>query len=197
MVNTDTYRTLARPGEGVYREKGSKFLGFAYPVNSEAEVKAYIEAIKKQYHDARHHCYAYVLAAAVEPFMRANDDGEPAHSAGTPILNQIRSMELLNVLVIVVRYFGGIKLGVPGLIHAYRTAAQAALVDGGITERLREVFFTIDYDYQETSQVMRLLNQLHARLAEQDFQSRCRARIAVPLSRQVEASAQLQAWIVS
>lgn len=197
MEKTDTYRTLAGPGEGIYREKGSKFLGFAYPVDSEEQIKAHIEALKKQYYDARHHCYAYVLDATPEPLMRANDDGEPAHSAGTPILNQIRSLELVNVLVVVVRYFGGTKLGVPGLIRAYKTAAEAALLDGGVSERLREAFFTIDYGYEETSQVMRIINELNARLIEQDFQSRCRARIGIPLSRQEEAAAQLQPWIVS
>lgn len=197
MENTDNYRTLAGPGTGIYREKGSKFLGFAYPVESEEEIKAHIEALKKEYYDARHHCYAYVLDTPPEPLMRAHDDGEPAHSAGTPILNQIRSLELLNVLVVVVRYFGGTKLGVPGLIRAYKTAAEVALLDGGITERTREAFFHITYGYEETSQVMRLIHESGARLVEQDFQSCCHARIAVPLSRRAEARAQLQNWLVS
>src|SRR5690606_37233297 len=136
----DTYLTLKQCSQGIYKEKGSKFLTFAYPVQEEQEIKEILEGLKKQYHDARHHCYAYILGKDGQDF-RANDDAEPGHSAGTPILGQIRSNNLTNVLVVVVSYFGGIKLGVGGLITAYKTAAAQAIaaneiVTAIVTERL-------------------------------------------------------------
>ena len=118
-----SYHTIASGAEGSYKEKGSKFLAFAYPVASEAEVKEKIEALKAKYFDARHHCYAWILGAE-KKLYRANDDGEPNHSAGDPILGQLRAMNLTNVLIVVVRYFGGVKLGVGGLVTAYRSAAE-------------------------------------------------------------------------
>ena len=128
----EAYKTLSKKGEGVYKEKGSKFLAFAYHVENDEAIRDVLEDIKKVYFDARHHCYAYVLGPERKVF-RANDDGEPNHSAGDPILGQINSKELTNTLVVVVRYFGGTKLGVSGLITAYRTAAEEALDAAQIT----------------------------------------------------------------
>src|SRR5690606_7725476 len=122
----DGYRTIAQPAEGLYKEKGSKFIALAYPVYTEEEIKDRLAELRKKYYDARHHCYAYMLGADKSRY-RANDDGEPNHSAGDPILGQIRSADLSNVLVVVVRYFGGTKLGVSGLITAYKTATADAL----------------------------------------------------------------------
>jgi uncharacterized YigZ family protein len=118
-----SYLTIASPSEGSYKEKGSRFLAFAYPVSSETEIREKLESLKAQYFDARHHCYAWMLGPEKKHF-RANDDGEPNHSAGDPILGQLRAMKLTNVLIVVVRYFGGTKLGVGGLISAYRSAAK-------------------------------------------------------------------------
>ena len=132
----DTYLTLNTVAEGVYKEKGSKFLAFGYNVNSEEQVRERLEELRKKFYDARHHCYAYMLGHGSNQKWRANDDGEPNHSAGTPILNQIKSFELTNVLVVVIRYFGGTKLGVSGLINAYKTATQEALAMAEIEERI-------------------------------------------------------------
>ena len=129
----DSFLTIGQPAEGLYKEKGSKFIGLAFPVKTEDEVKERLEETRKTYYDARHHCYAYILGHEGTQF-RANDDGEPNHSAGDPILGQIRSKELTNTLVIVVRYFGGTKLGVSGLINAYKTAAALALDNTSIEE---------------------------------------------------------------
>jgi uncharacterized YigZ family protein len=124
-----SFRTLRAPAEGIYKEKGSKFLAFAYPVETETDTKVILDALRKQYFDARHHCFAYILGAD-KPRFRAFDDGEPNHSAGDPILGQIRSRELTNVLVVVIRYFGGVKLGMGGLMAAYKAAAENALDNG-------------------------------------------------------------------
>src|SRR5687768_4675593 len=121
-----SYRTIQLPSSGEYKEKGSRFLSFSFPVQTDTEIKAHLAALKKQYYDARHHCYAWILGAEGKNF-RAVDAGEPNHSAGDPILGQIRSKGLTNILVVVIRYFGGIKLGVGGLIYAYKTAAEIAL----------------------------------------------------------------------
>src|SRR5688500_17706527 len=129
-----SYRTIAKPAEGHYREKGSRFLAFAYPVTTESDIKAHISRLEQKYFDARHHCFAWMLGAEKQSF-RAFDDSEPNHSAGNPILGQIRSKDLTNVLVVVVRYFGGVKLGVGGLVTAYRTAAEDALNHADIIEK--------------------------------------------------------------
>src|SRR5688572_23412377 len=151
-----SYRTILASTAGEYKEKGSKFLAFACPLTSEEEVKGKILELKKKYFDARHHCYAYVLSADKSRF-RAFDDGEPNHSAGDPILGQIRSKNLTNVLVVVVRYFGGVKLGVGGLISAYKAAAENALNNSTVIEKdvLKKYF--ISYAYTSTPDVMKLI----------------------------------------
>jgi uncharacterized YigZ family protein len=147
-----SYRTIARPSEGEYKEKGSRFLGFAFPVSTEEEIKGHITFLRKKYFDARHHCYAWMLGADRKLF-RAFDDGEPNHSAGDPILGQIRSKGLTNVLVVIVRYFGGVKLGVGGLISAYRTAAEEALNKAEVIEQDVMDCIHISYDYAATPEV--------------------------------------------
>lgn len=154
----DTYRTIASPAEGIYKEKGSKFLAFAFPVQNQAEVKEHLESIRKEYFDARHHCYAYILGPYKDAF-RVNDDGEPSGTGGKPIHGQLLSFDLTNTLIIVVRYFGGIKLGVSGLINAYRTAARDALDHAVIEERTIDHHYRVCYEYPMMNQVMRLLKE--------------------------------------
>ena len=167
-----SYRTIARPSEGAYREKGSRFLAFAYPVTTEAEVKAHISRLEKKYFDARHHCYAWMLGVEAKLF-RTFDDGEPNHSAGDPILGQIRSKGLTNVLVIVVRYFGGVKLGVGGLISAYKTAAEDALNSAEMVVRQVNESVRIVYDYAATPEVMRLVKEFDLNIKSQKFGADC------------------------
>jgi len=155
-IKKDHYKSLSTAGEGLYKEKGSKFLAFAYPLKNEEEVKEKLEELRKQFHDARHYCYAYRLNPE-QPEWRANDDGEPSNSAGMPIYNQLLSAELWNVLVVVVRYFGGTKLGVSGLVNAYREAAKLALSDAKVSEEFLISNFSITFPYTLTNEVMRLI----------------------------------------
>jgi uncharacterized YigZ family protein len=158
MTASDTYFIISSPSEGMYKEKGSKFIAVAIPVFSEDEVKEQLLNIRKKYFDARHHCYAYVLGADKKNF-RSNDDGEPSGSAGKPILNQIYSAELTNILVVVVRYFGGIKLGVSGLVNAYKTAAREALQVATIVECTVDDVYSIHFTYPLMNDVMRILKE--------------------------------------
>lgn len=167
-----SYHTIQNPATGEYREKGSKFLAFAYPAENEQQVKEHLEALKKEYFDARHHCFAYVLGADKKKF-RAFDDGEPNHSAGDPILGQIRSKELTNTLIVVVRYFGGIKLGVGGLMGAYKAAAEDALNFATIIEKEVLKKLSLFYDYASTPEVMRLVKEFDLVIKEQSFDNRC------------------------
>lgn len=175
-----SYLTIASTAEGSYKEKGSKFLSFAYPVSSEAEVKEKIEALKAEYFDARHHCYAWILGADKKHF-RANDDGEPNHSAGDPILGQLRSMNLTNVLIVVVRYFGGVKLGVGGLITAYRLAAEESLRNATIVEREVCDRIMVSYPYTSTTEAMRLVKDFDLRILRQYFAEGCSLEAEIPL----------------
>lgn len=174
----DTFLTLKRESEGLYKEKGSKFLAFGYPVNDEQDIKERLEVLRKKYYDARHHCYAYILGKEKENY-RANDDGEPNHSAGDPILGQIRSNDLTNVLIVVIRYFGGTKLGVSGLITAYRTAAaEAIMANEIITETVtKKIKFT--FDYLDMNDVMRLIKEFDLDIKTQDFDNSCSMTIKV------------------
>ncbi len=171
-MSVEYYHTIRKKGEGIYREKGSKFLGFAFPVDSEEEIRDRLESLKKNYHDARHHCYAWRIGAEMQQY-RVNDDGEPSNSAGKPIFGQIQSRELTNVLVVVVRYFGGTLLGVGGLINAYRSAASEALEEAGIVKKYVRQLFRVNFDYKDTNVVMKILGNLHAEQSEQDFTQRC------------------------
>lgn len=174
----DTYLTLQGESQGIYKEKGSKFLAFAYPVKDEDEVKEILGRLKKQYHDARHHCYAYILGRDQQNF-RANDDGEPSHSAGDPILGQIRSHQLTDVLIVVVRYFGGIKLGVGGLIVAYKSAASEAIQANTIITEVVTESMKFTFDYQDMNDVMRLIKEDDLQIVQQDFDNRCTMTLAI------------------
>lgn len=175
---TEEYYTIAAVSEGLYKEKGSKFLAFAHPVKNEEEIKCLLEESRKTYYDARHHCYAYILTPERNIF-RANDDGEPNHSAGDPILGQIKAKELTNVLVIVVRYFGGTKLGVSGLIHAYKTAAEEALNNSNVLTIEIKESAVIQYGYEDTNEIMRLVNDLNLDIEDQKFEASCKMKVNV------------------
>jgi uncharacterized YigZ family protein len=174
------YHTIEKPAEGIYKEKGSKFLAFAYPVESEEEIRERLARLRKLHYDARHYCYAWVLGPDKKQH-RAFDDGEPNHSAGDPILGQIRSKDLTNVLIVVVRYFGGTKLGVGGLISAYKTAAEDALNNAVLIEK--EVFtgFRLHYAYSSTPEVMRVVKDFEINILQQDFSETCSMEGNVPL----------------
>jgi len=175
-----SYSTLKGPAEGIYKEKGSKFLAFAYPVDSETAIKERIDHLKKEYFDARHHCFGWMLGPDKNHF-RAFDDGEPNHSAGTPILGQIRSKGITNVLVVVVRYFGGVKLGVGGLINAYKAAAENALNNGSIVEIEISENVSLQFDYLILSDIMKLVKDFGLKILEQDFSENGNMKISVPL----------------
>ena len=167
----DTYKTIAGPSEGVYREKGSKFIALAFPVESEAEVKEKLAEIQKQYFDARHHCYSYILGPNKDAY-RLNDNGEPSGTAGRPIHGQLLSKDLTNTLVIVVRYFGGIKLGVSGLINAYKTAAKDALDHATIIEKTVDETYKVSFDYSVMNSVMQLLKDPYVSILGQGYEDR-------------------------
>jgi uncharacterized YigZ family protein len=188
----DTYRTLEAPSEGLYKEKGSKFIALAYPVYSEEEVKDILAGLRKQYYDARHHCYAYSLGADKSRY-RANDDGEPNHSAGDPILGQIRSADLSNVLVVVIRYFGGTKLGVSGLIHAYKTAAAEALSLATIIEKHETALLQVHFAYPQMNDVMSLVKEYELGVKDQQFELDCQMTLEVRKKLAEEVSGKLEA----
>jgi uncharacterized YigZ family protein len=167
-----SYRTIVSAAQGIYKEKGSKFLAFAYPVSNEEQIKENLAVLRKQYFDARHQCYAWVLGAEKNK-SRANDDGEPNHSAGDPILGQIRSKDLTNILIVVVRYFGGVKLGVGGLISAYKAAAEDALNQSQIIEEEVKKSFSLQYPYASTPEVMRLVKDFDVKVRGQKFADDC------------------------
>ncbi|MCG8582847.1 MAG: YigZ family protein [Bacteroidales bacterium] len=172
MEQTDHYKTLNTPSEGIYKEKGSKFITYAYPVYSEDEIKAHISELKKEYYDARHHCYAWQLGTDGKSY-RANDDGEPSGTAGKPILGQIRSYELTNVLVVVIRYFGGTKLGTSGLIHAYKEATIDAFENGTIIDKTVNDFYRVNFDYGVMNDIMKIMKEEAPDISKQDFNLRC------------------------
>ncbi|UJP67054.1 IMPACT family protein [Mongoliitalea daihaiensis] len=178
MEAEDSYLTLAGNSEAIYKEKGSKFLAFAYPVSSEEEIKEHLESLRKKYFDARHHCYAYMLGKEMTQY-RANDDGEPNHSAGDPILGQIRSNQLTNVLIVVIRYFGGTKLGVSGLIQAYKTAAGEAIAANTIVTEILCSTVSVSFDYIQMNQVMKIIKDYQLDILEQTFDNTCLMKIKV------------------
>ena len=158
MLFEDSYKVVTSKGEGLYKEKGSKFIAEAFPVHSEAEVKERVAEIRKRYFDAKHHCYAFMIGPD-KACYRSSDDGEPSGTAGKPILNQILSKDVTNVCVIVVRYFGGIKLGVSGLINAYKTAARDALDNATIIEKTVDEVYSLEFPYALMNDVMRVMKE--------------------------------------
>jgi Uncharacterized conserved protein len=174
----DEYRTIATISEGYYTEKRSKFLAFAHPVETVDEVKEILAGYRKKYYDARHVCYAYMLGAGREEF-RANDDGEPSSTAGKPILGQINSNELTNILIVVVRYYGGVNLGTSGLIVAYREAAADAIAHATIETRQVEEIVTYSFAYPQMNDVMRIVKEMNPRVLSQTYDNTCEIRLSI------------------
>lgn len=178
MEIKDTFKTIASPSpEILFKEKNSKFFGFAFPVATEDEIKSHLEKLRKQHFGAGHFCYAFQLGTDTV-YFRANDDGEPSNSAGMPIYGQIQSFGLTNVLVVVVRYFGGVKLGVGGLISAYKTAAQMALEEAVIIEKTIDIHFQISFDYKNMNKVMRIIKEKNLEIISQQMEESCQIEIA-------------------
>lgn len=174
----DIYLTVENPAEGLYKEKGSRFLSFIYPVSSEDQIRDLVAGLKNKYYDATHHCYAWRLGAAKTCF-RANDDGEPSSTAGKPILGQIQSADLTNVLIVVVRYFGGTKLGVSGLIHAYREAAADALRNAVIIEKTEDEQLRIRFGYLVLNDVMKIIKEETPKILERSFELECEMLLSI------------------
>lgn len=178
-MEKDTYKTIVKPStETLFKEKGSKFYGYAFPVTNEDQIKEHIEQLKKTHHNARHWCYAWQLGKGYDNY-RANDDGEPSNSAGMPIYGQLQSFDVTNVLVVVVRYFGGTKLGVGGLIQAYKTGAQMALEASKIVERTIDEEFIITFEYPEMNTVMRIIKDESLSIENQKMELSCVFQISV------------------
>lgn len=177
----DTYKTISIPSEGLFKDKGSKFISFAFPVNTEDEIREIIQTIKKEHHSARHHCYAWRLGYDKSLF-RANDDGEPSSTAGKPILGQIQSFDLTNILIVVVRYFGGTLLGVSGLINAYRNAASDAINQALIIEKLVEQQLIIAFDYGVMNEVMKIFKDEKLPQINPQFDLKCQITTQIRMS---------------
>lgn len=172
MLISDSYKTISNSAEGSYKDKGSKFIAIASRVSTEEDVKERLSEIRNKYHDARHHCYAYVLGFEKSEF-RFNDDGEPSGTAGRPIYGQINSRDLTNTLVVVVRYFGGVKLGVRGLINAYKAAAADALDQVEIVTKTVNEIYKLEFDYLMMNSVMKIIKDSNLKILSQDFQLDC------------------------
>jgi uncharacterized YigZ family protein len=174
----DTYKTIEIPTKEIlFKEKNSKFFGYAFPVKNSDEIKFYLEQLKKQHFGAVHFCYAYQIGTEKIEF-RANDDGEPSNSAGIPIYGQIQSFGLTNILIVVVRFFGGTKLGVGGLITVYKTTAQLVLENASIIEKTIDVQFTITFDYKNVNKVMRIIKEKQLEIRSQKMEENCQLIIA-------------------
>ena len=180
----DTYHTIAGPAEGLYKEKGSKFLAFAFPVRSVEEVKQHLERLRKEYFDARHHCYAYILGPRKDAY-RVNDDGEPSGTGGRPIHGQLLSADLTDTLIVVVRYFGGILLGASGLANAYKAAARDAIGNAEVVEKTIDVIYRLHFEYALMNDVMRMLKELGVQPRNQEFNLDCRMDVSVRQSQSV------------
>ena len=187
----DSYKTIDGAAEGLFKDKGSRFLSYIWHVESEEEIREHLGTLRKKYYDATHHCYAWRLGPRGEA-SRANDDGEPSGSAGKPILGQLLSKELTDVLVVVVRYFGGTLLGVPGLINAYREATAEAIDNGRIVTMTEEAYFEVLFPYLAMNEVMRIVKSDQPRVVEQAFDNLCRMVIAVPRSEEEALAGKLR-----
>jgi len=179
LIEKDTYKTITKASKEVlFKDKNSKFFGYAFPINSEDDAKSNIEILKKQHHSARHWCYAYQIGTE-NIVYRANDDGEPNNSAGMPIYGQIQSFDVTNILIVVVRYFGGVKLGVGGLINAYKTAAQYALESSKIVTKTINKNYLITFDYKNMNKVMRIIKEKQLKIVDQKLELDCQIQISV------------------
>lgn len=183
----DFYKTISQPTEEIlYKEKNSKFFGYAFPIKKEEEVKEILDQIKKVHYNARHWCYAFQLGT--DPvYYRANDDGEPSNTAGAPIYGQIQSFDLTDILIVVVRYFGGVKLGVGGLITAYRAAAQMALEEADIIECTIDKKFKVRFDYKDMNNVMRVIKERNLQLVQQKLEMTCEIELSIRKSEYQQA----------
>ncbi len=175
-MNSDTYKTIVSPARGIYKEKGSRFLSLALPVSDQDVIKPLLEKIRKEHHEARHHCYAYMLGYD-RLVWRVNDDGEPSGTAGRPILGQINSFGLTNIVIVVSRYFGGTLLGVSGLINAYRTAAASAIENSEQTEKTVQDYYEITYPYISMNDVMKILKEENLGQSGQSFNLECNLKL--------------------
>ncbi|WP_296383742.1 YigZ family protein [Winogradskyella sp.] len=179
MKPKDTYKTISKPAEGeLFKDKNSKFYGYVFPITNEEQVKTHLEALKKEHYSARHLCYAYQIGTETIKY-RANDDGEPNNSAGMPIYGQIQSYDVTNILIVVIRYYGGVKLGVGGLINAYRTGAQLALESAEIVEKTINRIFQLKFEYKNMSKVMRILKENQIEITNQTLELNCFLEISV------------------
>ncbi|MBI9039621.1 MAG: YigZ family protein [Bacteroidales bacterium] len=178
MLFEDTYKTINKQSVGVFKDRGSKFIGIAIPVISENDIKDMLETIRKKYYDATHHCYAYQLGFDKSAY-RINDDGEPSGTAGKPIFGQILSNDLTNILIVVIRYYGGTKLGVPGLINAYKTSAAIALENSEIITKIVKEIYEIEYDYLAMNNVMKIIKEEKLEQLENIFDLKCKIVFAV------------------
>ena len=183
MDKKDTYKTIIKASEEVlFKDKNSKFFGYAFPILNEEDAKQHLESLKKQHHSARHWCYAYQIGTETNKLkFRANDDGEPNNSAGMPIYGQIQSFEVTNILIVVVRYFGGVKLGVGGLINAYKTGAQMALEASNIITKTINKHYNIRFDYKNMNKVMRVIKEKNLNIVNQTLELDCNIIISVRL----------------
>jgi uncharacterized YigZ family protein len=181
-LETDLYRTIESNSEGNFKDKGSKFLAFAFPVQNEEQFKVIISDIKKKYYDARHHCYAYRICPE-DPVYRINDDGEPSGTAGKPIYGQIMSNNLMNILIVVVRYFGGTLLGTSGLINAYRAASLDCIKKARIIERTIEDSLVLNFDYEKLNLVMRIIKEENIHIVHQECSLECTIKINIRKSK--------------
>jgi uncharacterized YigZ family protein len=186
----DEFQTILTESQGQYKEKGSKFNAFAYPVQSEEDIKQILQDLRKEYYDARHHCYAYRLGSEKEVY-RTNDDGEPSGSAGKPIFGQLLSYDLTDILVVVIRYFGGTKLGVSGLINAYRTATRDALENSNIITKTVQHIFSIHFEYLLMNDVMKIIKDMNPDVLDQDFDLDCKMKLSIRQTMAEELSAKL------
>lgn len=178
MLFDDTYRTIQHPAEGIFRDRGSKFLAYAYPIQSELEIKGIVSSLKSEHPKANHHCWAMRLTTDRAVF-KLNDDGEPSGTAGRPILNTLLSKDLTNILVVVVRYFGGTLLGVPGLINAYKMATEEALNNAVIIEKTVNDVYTVSFDYLQMNDVMRLIKDADLLIINQQFDNDCLIQLSI------------------
>lgn len=180
-MNSDTYKTIIGTSSGIYKEKGSRFISVAIPVSNQEQIKPIIDKIRKEHHDAKHHCYAYMLGHE-RLIWRVNDDGEPSGTGGRPILGQINSLGLTNIIIVISRYFGGTLLGVSGLINAYRSAAAAALANAKITEKTVNEYYEITFPFSSLKDVMKVLKEENLGQSEQLFDLECRVKLNFRIS---------------
>jgi len=178
MLFSDTYLTIEKNAEAIFKDKGSKFLAFAYPVENDKEIKDILARLKKEHHTANHHCYAYRLGADKLNF-RSNDDGEPSNTAGKPILGQIQSNDLTHILIVVIRYFGGTLLGVSGLINAYKNSAAEVIKVSTLVEKQILFSYTVNFPFEQLNDVMKLIKQLDCKITQQQFDTDCEVSFTI------------------